>query len=140
MTAAKIAADCVGEMFSTSDFSEWAGWTYWWRCWRTFGWDLLLSQQAAYLIARQPMLLDAVAVVGQRRGQAFLDFFGEVMTGVRPKSDFLLRPKLLLDIVVEYLHQFVIQYLLRRPPLAPADIGEAVVARKEAAKKNRTLR
>jgi hypothetical protein len=79
------------------------------------------------------MALDAVAVVGQRRGQAFLDFFGEVMTGVRPKSEFM-QPVLLAEITLELVRQFFIQYVLRCEPLMPANIGVDMV-RKQASNK-----
>ena len=73
-----------------------------------------------------PLLLDAVAVVGQRHGQAFLDFFGEVMTGVRPKSDFL-QPLLVAEISLEILRQLFVQYVLRSKALVPQEIGQKVV-------------
>jgi hypothetical protein len=85
-----------------------------------------------------PICLDAMAVVGQRRGQPFLDFFGEVknqslnilfsysifysyvlclvyvrceqvMTGVKPKSAFL-QPGLLCEIAVELIKQVLLVY------------------------------
>lgn len=59
---------------------------------------------AARVIARLPIALDAMAVVGARRGQSFLDFFGEVMTGVKPKSAFL-QPGLLLEVSFELIRQ-----------------------------------
>ncbi len=55
------------------------------------------------------------------------------MTGVRPKSAFV-QPLLLLDISFELLRQFFIQYILRTPPLMPADVGLDVVL-KQANKK-----
>jgi hypothetical protein len=87
----------------------------------------------ARVIYAMPLALDAVAVVGQRRGQAFLDFFGEVMTGVRPKSDFV-QPLLLAEITLELVRQFVIQHVLRCEPLMPTNIGMEVV-RKQASNK-----
>ena len=67
-----------------------------------------------------------MAVVGQRRGQAFLDFFGEVMTGVKPKSAFL-QPSLVADVTFEIVRQFIIQFILRREPLIPQNIGTEAV-------------
>jgi hypothetical protein len=96
------------------------------RCYDAFGYEFAYSSLAARVIYHLPIVLDAVAVVGQRRGQAFLDFFGEVMTGVKPKSEFA-RPDLLLDITFEIVRQFFIQYILRRPPLVPQEIGKIVV-------------
>jgi len=65
--------------------------------------------------------------------QPFLDFFGEVMTGVRPKSDFL-QPLLLLEIGLELVNQFVVQYVFRRAPLMIDNIGVDMVAKQAASK------
>ena len=96
------------------------------RCYDAFGFEFWSSSLCARLIYLMPIAVDAVAVVGQRRGQEFLDFFGEVMTGVRPKSDFA-QPLLLAEITVELVRQFFIQYVMRYPPLVPQDIGKEVV-------------
>jgi hypothetical protein len=96
------------------------------RCHDTFGYQFSSSALAARAICFAPLLLDAVAVVGQRRGQSFLDFFGEVMTGVRPKSDFL-QIDLVFDLALEVVKQFVIQYIFRRKPLLRDDIGVDIV-------------
>ena len=96
------------------------------RCHDKFGYEFVYSSIAARVIYLFPLLLDAVAVVGQRRGQAFLDFFGEVMTGVRPKSDFL-QPLLVADVTFEIVRQIFIQFILQRAPLVPTNIGSDVV-------------
>jgi hypothetical protein len=103
------------------------------RCYDAFGYEFWSSSMCARVIYAMPMALDAVAVVGQRRGQAFLDFFGEVMTGVRPKSEFM-QPVLLAEITLELVRQFFIQYVLRCEPLMPATIGVDMV-RKQASGK-----
>lgn len=95
------------------------------RCYDKFGYEFWSSNLVAKLIYNMPIILDAVAVVGQRRGQAFLDFFGEVMTGVRPKSDFA-EPQLVIEVTFEILRQMFIQYVLRVQPLIPDNIGTAV--------------
>ena len=95
------------------------------RCYDAFGYEFWSSAICARVIYLMPIALDAVAVVGRRRGQAFLDFFGEVMTGVRPKSDFA-QPLLLAEITIELVRQIVIQYVLRYPPAVP-DIGQRIV-------------
>lgn len=61
-----------------------------------------------------PIVLDAVAIVGARYGQSFLDLFGECMTGLRPKSHFLRQPRLALHICLELAKQVVVQKVLRR--------------------------
>jgi hypothetical protein len=76
-----------------------------------------------------------VAVVGARRGQPFLDFFGEVMTGVRPKSDFL-QPLLILDIALELTRQIFLQYVWGKQPLMNTEVGMEIVNKQaEAAAK-----
>jgi len=69
MQAARIASQCLCEMFLTGDFSLAACEAYSLRCWDLFGWDFIASQLAAVAIYRFPILLDAVAVAGARRGQ-----------------------------------------------------------------------
>jgi hypothetical protein len=103
------------------------------RCYDAFGFEFFSSSVCARVIYALPIALDAVAVVGQRRGQAFLDFFGEVMTGVRPKYEFL-QPGLLLDISLELVRQVVLQYVLGYKPLMPDTIGVEMV-RKQASMK-----
>jgi len=66
--------------------------------------------------------------------QAFLDFFGEVMTGVRSKAAFLQQPDLMRDIAVELLRQVWLQYVWGCSPLVPQDIGEKVVSRRATKK------
>ena len=105
------------------------------RCFDAFVHEFVYSSIMARVIYAMPIALDAVTVVGQRRGQAFLDFFGEVMTGVRPKSEFL-RLDLLVDISFEFIRQVFLQYVMRVPPLIPTDIGLDVV-KKQAEQKAR---
>ncbi len=76
-------------MIVNRNFSVEACEAYHLRCYDAFGFEFWSSSLCARLIYQMPIAIDAVAVVGQRRGQAFLDFFGEVMTGVKPKSAFL---------------------------------------------------
>ena len=113
-------------MISNGNFSIEACEAYHLRCYDAFGYEFWSSSLCARLIYALPISVDAVAVVGQRRGQAFLDFFGEVMTGVRPKSDFA-QPLLLAEIAIEFVRQIFIQYVLRYPPLVPQDIGRQSV-------------
>ena len=127
MIAGKIAAQCAQEMHTHANFSLSACRAYELRCFDTFVHEFTYSAWAAKAIARCPLLLDAVAVVGKRRGQAFLDFFGEVMTGVRPKSAFFEDPLLLVQLAAETVRQVVLQYVLRTPSLVPKDIGQVVV-------------
>jgi menaquinone-9 beta-reductase len=126
MLAGKIAAQAVGEMFSTGNFTEEAGLAYHLRCYDAFGYEFWSSALCARIIYALPIAIDALAVVGQRKGQWFLDFFGECMTGVRPKSDFA-QPLLLAELALETLRQAFLQYVMRIAPEVPQDIGVDVV-------------
>lgn len=126
MIAAKIASQTVGEMFTKNNFSEEACRAYELRCYDAFVHEFYYSSLCAKVIYYFPIAIDALAVVGQRRGQGFLDFFGEVMTGVRPKSDFL-KFDLLFELAGECMRQIILRYILRKKPLIPNDIGLASV-------------
>ena len=126
MIAGKIAAECCREMFTNNNFTEQACKAYELRCYDSFVYEFLYSSIAARVVYYCPIAIDAIACVGKRRGQAFLDFFGEVMTGVKPKSEFL-QPGLIIEITFEMAKQFFIQYILMRKPLVPFDLGKAVV-------------
>ena len=112
-------------MIKANDLSIESCRAYHLRCYDAFGYEFWSSSICAKLIYWMPVALDAITVVGQRRGQAFLDFFGEVMTGVRPKSEFA-QPALLMEITAEIVRQFFIQYVLRYPSTVPS-IGEDIV-------------
>lgn len=122
MIAGKIAGLVAAELHQQRNFSLSACQVYSNRVFDAFGYEFLYSSIAARVVYYCPIAIDAVTVVGQRRGQAFLDFFGEVMTGVKPKSAFL-QPDLLIDIVVELVRQIILQYVLKKEPLVPQDIG-----------------
>ena len=92
------------------------------RCHDRFGGDFYYSSLLARILVTLPEAVDALAIVGKRRGQRFLDFFGEVMTGVKPKTSFF-DPLLLLALSVETIRQIFVQRLLRYQPLVPPDIG-----------------
>jgi len=128
MVAARIAARTTFEMLKAGDVSAGNCSVYHLRCWDTFGYEFRYSAWGARLIYAMPIILDAVAVVGQRRGQPFLDFFGEAMTGVRPKSHFL-KPDLAAAVTLELLRQMWLQWVMRKEPLQPLNVGAAAVAR-----------
>lgn len=128
MVAGKIAGETIAEMFRKNNFTLSACRAYELRCYDAFGYEFFSSSVLARVLYYFPISIDAVAVVGKRRGQSFLDFFGEVMTGVRPKSDFM-QPHLLFDITVEVCRQIVLQYIMGKRPLIPVDVGQAVVDR-----------
>jgi len=123
MRAAKIAAQVILEMFDEGDFSQKSTAVYHTRWMLDFGEDFLWSSVGAKLIYHFPILLDAACVVGQRQGQKFLDEFGFIMTGVKPKSAFL-QPGLSIPITFELFRQIFIQYILRKSPRIPPSIGK----------------
>ncbi|CAB9530988.1 Conditioned medium factor receptor 1 [Seminavis robusta] len=126
MVAAKLAAQTIVEMFAAHNFSSTASQVYQQRWKNAFGDDFHLSAIGARLITKFPIVLDAACAYGQASGQAFLDEFGLIMTGVKPKSDFL-QVKLAVPITFYLLREIVLQYILRQPPLVPQDIGTALV-------------
>mmetsp|Transcript_16748 Transcript_16748/g.18152 ORF Transcript_16748/g.18152 Transcript_16748/m.18152 type:complete len:517 (-) Transcript_16748:41-1591(-) len=126
MIAGKIAAETLKDMFEYQNFSEQACQAYEARVYDSFVREFLHSAIAARVIYYFPITLDAVACVGNRRGQAFLDFFGEVMTGVKPKSAFL-QPDLLVELALETAKQILLQYVLGKQPLVPRNIGQEVI-------------
>ena len=113
-------------MHTRNNFTSSACQAYQLRVWDEFVHEFRYSAIAARVIYRMPIALDAVACVGKRRGQSFLDFFGEVMTGVRPKSAFL-QPGLVAEVAIEIVRQVILQYVLRAKPLIPDNIGQKTV-------------
>lgn len=127
MVAAKIAATCIDEMYATNDFSRAAVDAYYLRCKDAFGFEFTVSQFAAKVIVACPALLDGLAAVGKADGQPFLDFFGECMTGCRPKSHFVThRPWLALRVAAATLKHLALSYMTNQQ-LQPVDIGQAIV-------------
>jgi menaquinone-9 beta-reductase len=126
MIAGKIAGNIAYEMFMNTNFSQDACAAYAYQIYDAFVYEFAYSSIAAKLIYYFPITIDAMAIVGQQRGQPFLDFFGEVMTGVKPKSAFL-QWDLVMDLSIELIRQIIIQYILRTPPLVPYEIGVDIV-------------
>ena len=127
MAAGKIAAECINEIVKAGNFSMDAMKVYENRCYDAFGYEFWSSSLCAKIIFHFPIVIDAVCVVGKRKGQRFLDFFGECMTGVRPKSDFVKDISLVTAVAVEILKQIMLQYILFKKPLIPTSIGMSVV-------------
>ena len=68
----------------------------------------------ALCLARFPWILDAVAEVAVGKGKEFMVDFGEIMTGVRPKSS-ILKPRLLLPLLHAVLNNFFRVVICRKP-------------------------
>ena len=97
---AAIAADVLGEAFTAGDLSARFLSQYHQRWQHKFGRDFRWSRMMARVCVRYPKLLDGTVALLRRRGADSLRDWGEVMTGAKPKSDFL-RPGLALPILRE---------------------------------------
>lgn len=89
MVAARLAADTALEMFDRNVFDERATAVYERRWSFEMGPEFLYSRIMAWILVRMPWLLDSMAIVGHKKGQAFLDEFGEAMTRVKSKLSLL---------------------------------------------------
>ena len=128
MIAATLAAETIEEMFACRNFSVDATRVYHERWLEAFGRDFRWSAAGAHLIYRFPILLDAACSYGEKKGQSFLDEFGQIMTGVKPKLAFL-NPSLAVPISFYLVREIFLQYVLRRVPLVPQDIGLDLVTK-----------
>mmetsp|Transcript_26159 Transcript_26159/g.73174 ORF Transcript_26159/g.73174 Transcript_26159/m.73174 type:complete len:502 (+) Transcript_26159:141-1646(+) len=118
MIAAKLAAETSLEMFEHGDFSEGSTAVYQRRWMEAFGDDFWWSAVMAKALRLCPIAVDAMAVVGKRKGQAFLDEFGEMMTGVRSKVGFL-SPHLSVPLGAEVVRQIFLQFVMGQKPTVP---------------------
>eukprot|EP01012_Entosiphon_sulcatum_P039657 TRINITY_DN524_c0_g2_i4.p1 TRINITY_DN524_c0_g2~~TRINITY_DN524_c0_g2_i4.p1 ORF type:complete len:377 (-),score=49.41 TRINITY_DN524_c0_g2_i4:20-1150(-) len=106
MQAGKLAATTLTEMFQAGNFTASAGEVYEARVMEEFGFDFRYSHWGTWLIYHCPILLDAMAGVAQRKGKDFMVDFGEIMTGVKPKVNFL-QPRLAIPLVLELTWQII---------------------------------
>jgi flavin-dependent dehydrogenase len=95
MDAAEIAADTLIAALADDDLGPARLGRYHdgWR--RAFGADFAWSARIAALYGRFPRLLDAGAAALRAHGAPLLGKWAEVMTGARPKTDFI-RPGMLM--------------------------------------------
>ena len=98
MDAAEIAAQSLGEALAENDLRESSLKRYDDRWRRAFGHDFVWSARFARFYLRCPSFLDAAAMTLNRRGDAYLAQWAEIMTGARPKRDFL-KPRMLLPVL-----------------------------------------
>ena len=106
MDAAELAAQTLDEAFAAGDFSAGFLRRYEDRWMRAFGRDFYWSQKIADMQTRYPWLLDAGAALIERQGIPFLAQWGEIMTGLRPKSHFL-KPRMAWPTLREVIYQAV---------------------------------
>ena len=80
---------------------------------------VLQSRKGAALIYKYPILLDACANEMQRKGDAMMAKWAEVMTCMRPKSYFL-RPDVAASLGFAVVREFWNQHIVGRPDLYKA--------------------
>jgi hypothetical protein len=74
------------------------------------------SKKGAELIWKHPILLDACANEMQRKGDAMMSKWAEVMTNMRPKTYFL-RPDVALPLGIAVVRELWNQKILGRPSM-----------------------
>ncbi|MBP9713075.1 MAG: flavodoxin domain-containing protein [Sterolibacterium sp.] len=118
MMGGRLAAHRVLEMFAANAgpaaFDEAATAVYHQRWMAAFGKDFASSALSARMSYRFPFFLDAAASLAERVGDRFMNEFGAIMTGVKPKSTYA-RPDIALPLSWEVGKQFFRQKLLRQP-------------------------
>lgn len=98
MDAAEIAADSLAEALAENDLGESSLKRYDDRWRRAFGYDFAWSSRFARFYLRYPAFLDAAASTLKRLGDPYLAQWAQIMTGARPKRDFL-KPRMLLPVL-----------------------------------------
>ena len=98
MDAAEIAAQSLAEAFAENNLGAASLQRYHDRWRRAFGHDFAWSSRFARFYLRHPAFLDAAAATLKRRGDPYLAQWAEIMTGARPKRDFL-TPRMLLPVL-----------------------------------------
>ncbi len=114
MIGGRLAARRVLEMFAANTFDEAACEVYHQRWMAAFGKDFRSSAMSARMSYRFPYFLDAAATLAQRAGDAFMNEFGAIMTGVKPKSTYA-RPDIAFPLTWEVSKHFFRQKVLRQP-------------------------
>lgn len=111
MMGGKAAGLTILDMRSTGDFSKKSTRAYYRRWHGQYGHDFPMSQAMAEVIYRYPILLDACASEMQRKGDAMMSKWAEVMTCMQPKSYFL-RPHVAIPLGIAVVREVIDQYLL----------------------------
>ncbi|HVH80904.1 MAG TPA: FAD-dependent oxidoreductase [Stellaceae bacterium] len=102
MDAAELAAETLAEALAANDLGEASLKRYDDRWRQAFGRDFRWSERFARFYLRHPAFLDAGAATLRRRGNAYLARWGQIMTGAKPKRDFL-KPDMLLPVLMEWM-------------------------------------
>ncbi|SMB21208.1 Conditioned medium factor receptor 1 (modular protein) [Sterolibacterium denitrificans] len=113
MIGGRLAARRVLEMFAANTFDDGAAAVYHQRWMDAFGKDFKSSALSAKMSYRYPYFLDAAAKLAERAGDSFMNEFGAIMTGVKPKSTYA-RPDIAFPLTWEVSKQFFRQKILRQ--------------------------
>lgn len=84
------------------------------RWYSLFGHDFFMSQKMAELVWKYPLLLDAMASEMQRKGDAMMSKWAEIMTNMQPKTYFL-RPDIACQLGIAIVKEFVAQKIFGKP-------------------------
>lgn len=114
MMGGKAAAQTILDMRRTGDFSKQSCKQYERRWYQAFGHDFFLSQKMAEAVYRYPILLDAMASEMQRKGDAMMSKWAEIMTNMQPKTYFL-RPDIAAQLGFAIAREVVEQYVFGKP-------------------------
>lgn len=113
MIGGRLAARRVIEMFASNAFDDSAAAVYHQRWMEAFGKDFKSSALSAKMSYRYPYFLDAAAKLAERAGDSFMNEFGAIMTGVKPKSTYA-RPDIAIPLTWEVSKQFFKQKIMRQ--------------------------
>jgi menaquinone-9 beta-reductase len=115
MMGGKAAAGAIAKMAASGDFTKRSAKALYEKKWmQLFGHDFFWSRVFADAIYRCPLLLDAMASEMQRKGDAMMSRWAEVMTCLRPKT-YLLRPDVGLPLAVAIAREVVEQKVFGKP-------------------------
>ena len=114
MLGGRAAAITMLEMMIEGDFSAKSTKVYQDRWMREFGFDFKLSRQMATILYKCPIILDACASEMRRKGDLMMAKWAEIMTGMQPKSYFLL-PSNAIPLGFAILREMFEQFILRKP-------------------------
>ncbi|GLC44549.1 hypothetical protein PLESTB_000060900 [Pleodorina starrii] len=111
MMGGKAAAEAILAMRQTGDYSKRSTKQYEAKWRQLYGHDFWMSKAFAEVVYRCPILLDAVASEMQRKGDAMMSKWAEIMTNMQPKTYFL-RPHVAIPLGIAVVREFVEQKVL----------------------------
>jgi len=118
MESGKLAAHVLLEAIAAGNYSRFDVYQQHWM--NQFGFDFGWSMKMCQLTYQFPIILDAATAAVQRKGNAFLTKWAEIMTGRIPKVH-LLAPQFVIVIGFELTRLIITKYILGK------DIAKQVV-------------